>query len=89
MDPKSSPDKSVTIGALRDFVADGDDELAIQLGEDTNLFELKTFDSIKIVSLVLFVEEKFDLMFDYEDLSEENLVSLRAIAELISRKQCG
>lgn len=73
--------------AVREFIADDDPEIAQAIDEETNLFEIKAFDSLKIVNLVLFVEERFDLALFYEDLTEENLTSLKSITDLICRKQ--
>lgn len=57
-----------------------------ELSEDTDLFELGLLDSLKIVSLVVFVEEHFRLSLDYDDLTEEHLGSIGAIADLVVRK---
>jgi len=54
--------------------------------ENTNLFELGILDSLLIVSLVVFVEDEFACSLDYDELTEENLCCLSAIADLVVRK---
>ena len=53
---------------------------------DTNLFDIEILDSLVIVSMVVFLEERFSCSLDYEDLTEENLGSLAAITDLVMRK---
>ncbi len=75
------------IKATRGFLAETAPDHVDNLSDDTNLFELKVLDSLGILSLVMFLEEKFDITLTHEDLTEENFRSLNALAELISTKK--
>ena len=60
---------------------------SIAIEPDTNLFDSKIVDSLKILGLVVFVEERYGLSLNADDLTEENFQSLGALATLIGRKQ--
>jgi len=51
-----------------------------------NLFEIGVLDSMGIMKLLVFIEEKFKISAEAEEITEENFKSLNAIAELISGK---
>lgn len=55
--------------------------------EGSNLFEQGLLNSLQIISLVVFLEEKLGLSFDFNDLTEENLKSVRTIVDLIMKHQ--
>jgi methoxymalonate biosynthesis acyl carrier protein len=55
--------------------------------EDSNLFEQGLLNSLQIISLVVFLEEKLGLSFDFNDLTEENLKAVRTIVDLIMKHQ--
>lgn len=59
------------------------------LQDDADLFQAGVLDSLKIIELVLFVEKEFQLVLDYDDLTEKNLGSAAAIADLVVRKRAG
>lgn len=69
---------------LRKFIVNGNAEQP--LGNDENLFDSGMFDSVRIINLVLFVEETFSLELDFDDLTEENLSTLDAITDLVESK---
>ena len=58
----------------------------IDIDNETDLFDDNLFDSFKVVSLVLSIENKYDISFEFEDLTEENLSTIHAIASLIAAK---
>ena len=60
-------------------------DLTADLTPATNLFETGILDSLQIVTLISFVESEFQIALSYEDLTEDNLKSVSAILELISR----
>ena len=57
------------------------------LKPDDSLLESGIIDSVKMLDLIQFLEEKFKVEVDDEDLYPENFDTLTAIAEYISSKQ--
>lgn len=57
------------------------------LKADDSLLETGIIDSVKMLDLIQFLEEKFKVEVDDEDLYPENFDTLNAIAEYISGKQ--
>lgn len=55
-----------------------------QLTESTHLVEAGIIDSIRVLSLVEFMEEEYDIMIEPQDLFR--LISVTAIAEVIREK---
>ena len=66
-----------------EFVPDGD---ANDLKEDQSLQESGIIDSLGIMKLLVFIEEKFQLEVSDEELIPENFETLSTIAKLISHK---
>ena len=54
---------------------------------NTFLFKEGFFDSMGFVSLISFIEEKYQIQINDNDLIEENFESINAIAQFISSKQ--
>lgn len=71
---------------VRKFIEEGDEAKRPAPAPDVNLFDAGYFDSLKIVNLVIFVEENFHLTLDYDDLTEENLGTIDNIVALIESK---
>jgi acyl carrier protein len=57
-----------------------------QLSPDTPLIEGRYLTSLDTVDLVLFLEERFGIQIDPEEVTEEEFHSLRTIAALVGRK---
>jgi methoxymalonate biosynthesis acyl carrier protein len=57
-----------------------------EISEDEPLIENGLLTSLQTVELVMFMEDKFGIMIEDEELNEENFASTRAIAELVSSK---
>ena len=57
-----------------------------QVQNDTLIFTKGIFDSMGFISLINFVEEKFEIKATDSDLVEENFESIDAIAGYIDRK---
>lgn len=53
---------------------------------DTDLLASQILDSYSVVSLAVFIQEKFGVEFEESDLTRENLSRLSAIAALVARK---
>jgi acyl carrier protein len=60
---------------------------ANELKENQSLLERGIIDSLGIMKLLAFIEEKFQINVPDEELIPENFETLSAIAELISQKQ--
>lgn len=75
------------IGVVREFVIEnflyGD---AGQIDNDTSFLESGIVDSTGILELVSFLEERFGIQVNDEELVPENLNSLSSIAGYIQRK---
>ena len=58
-----------------------------ELTEDQDLLETQVFDSFNIVIMALFIQEKFGIMLEAEELVRENLSRLSSMVTLIRSKQ--
>jgi acyl carrier protein len=74
---------------LRDFIRKQFlfDETA-ELGDDDPLFP-DVIDSLGVMEVVDFVEERYAVSLDEEDLLADNFRSLKAVAPLVDRKRDG
>ena len=68
-------------GWLRDNVTGGRD-----LPEDEPIIENGVLTSLQTVELVMFLEDRFGIMVEDEELDEENFGSVNAIAGLVAGK---
>ena len=68
-------------GWLRDNVTGGRD-----IPEDEPIIENGVLTSLQTVELVMFLEERFGIMVEDEELDEENFGSVNAIARLVAGK---
>ena len=68
-------------GWLRDNVTGGRD-----VPEDEPIIENGVLTSLQTVELVMFLEERFGIMVEDEELDEENFGSVNAIAGLVANK---
>lgn len=57
-----------------------------QIGDDDSLLVAKLLDSLKIIELVVFLESRFNVTFENDEVSPENLDSINAIACFLERK---
>ena len=64
-----------------EFVTDGSD-----ISDDTNLLEEEIIDSLGIFTLVSFVEDKFGVKVDPEEVNLDNFETLTAIEGLVQGK---
>lgn len=58
---------------------------ASQLQEDTSFLESGIIDSTGILELINFIEEKYNIRVDEEDLVPENFDSLKNIVQYLER----
>lgn len=57
------------------------------LGADDDLLETRVLDSFNIVGLALFVQERFGVEFDEDDLVRDNLARLSSLVALIDKRR--
>jgi len=57
------------------------------LDDSVNMFETGFVNSLFTMQLIQFVEKKFDLTVEDDDLDIENFKSINAISEFIARKK--
>ena len=74
---------------VRDFVVEnflfGD--TTVPLGEDDSLLQKGLIDSTGILEVVSFIEEKFGIAVEDDELVPDNLDSIGAIVKYVMRKQ--
>jgi len=58
-----------------------------QIPDDYGLIDEGLLTSLQTVELVLFLEEKFGVSIDEDEVSEDNFRSISAIAALVSSKK--
>jgi len=51
--------------------------------QDANLFDSGLVDSFQIVSLAFFIEEKFGVPLDFEQIEERDFSTLSALTDLV------
>lgn len=70
---------------IRDFLS----ELANKefgIGDDDSLLTARLIDSLKVAELIVFLEGRFDMTFDNDELIPDNFDTVNAIAGLLERK---
>ena len=67
---------------LEEFVPDGD----IDVADDTNLLEEEVVDSLGIFTLVSFIENKFSVSIEAEEVNLDNFETLSSITKLVESK---
>ncbi len=72
---------------VREFIVEnflfGDGQ---QLQEDTSFMESGIIDSTGILELITFLEEKYEIKIEDDELVPENLDNLQNVAQFVSRK---
>jgi acyl carrier protein len=71
---------------IRKFIIETTYAPEIQVQFDTLIFTQGIFDSMGFISLINFIEEKFNIKANDSELVEENFESINAIAGYIERK---
>ncbi len=57
-----------------------------EVPDDYPLIENGVLTSLQTVELVIFLEERFDIVVEDEELDEENFGSINSIADLVANK---
>jgi acyl carrier protein len=73
---------------IRDFIVNEmlHGSLSTPLGDDDQLVESGIIDSLGVMTLLSFLDEKFSIQVSGDDLVPENFASISAIAALIERQ---
>lgn len=75
------------INAVKEFIIEnflfGEE---VQLELDTDFFDKGIIDSTGVIELVSFIEEKFDISVDDDELIPENLSSLKRVDLFLEKK---
>ena len=58
-----------------------------ELGADIDLFQQKVLDSFNIVELALFIQDRFHVELEAEDLVRANLATLSSMIALIEKRK--
>jgi acyl carrier protein len=74
-------------GKLTYYIQENTFNRDTKLSEDTLIFKEGIFDSMGFILLIDFLEEKFKITTQDEDMTEENFESINAITQYILRKQ--
>jgi acyl carrier protein len=69
-----------------DFIKENTFADVSKLADDTFIFRDGFFDSMGFVSLISFLESKFSIQIDEDDLVEENFESINAITSFVMKK---
>lgn len=59
----------------------------VEVGDDDNYFEKRFVNSLFAMKLVTFVEEKFNIAIENEDLNLENFSTINNVLNLINQKK--
>ena len=57
-----------------------------EVSDDEPLIERSVLTSLQTVELVMFMEDRFGVTIEDEELNEENFASIRSIANLVTSK---
>lgn len=74
--------------AIHDFVLDKfPSARSIGLATDGGLLDQGIVDSLGVLEIVLFIQSRFEVHFDDEEMLPENFHSISALTELVHRKR--
>lgn len=76
-----------TIETLRVWMATELKSTVREIGEEESLLEAGVLDSMAIVKLIAFLEERFGVTLTDEEFDPENFETLKAIDGLVERKR--
>jgi acyl carrier protein len=77
--------------SLKNFIAN---EIGVRsdlpsIGGDTKLIESGVLDSLSVLKLVIFIEEKFEVKVEADEVVAENFETLDAMTNLVRKKKPG
>ena len=59
----------------------------IEINNEENIIERGVLDSLRVMNLVVFLEETFDIEIDLSEIDAKNMESIINIVSLVERKQ--
>jgi len=81
------PPAKLTPQKLRDLLVEINPSAAELISDfDVNLYEVGAIDSFSIFQMVQILEERYSVVFDYNDLDATNLKSINTLFSLLSTK---
>jgi len=80
-------DKAEIADEIRQFVARESNIADSLLGDDVDLFSDGILDSLMVVSLVSFCEERFGWQLNGQEFSEEDIRTIAGLASLIASQK--
>jgi acyl carrier protein len=75
--------EDVILSFIREDLLEDED---VEIDEDTSLFEGRVLNSLKLVEVIVFLEETFKIKIDPSEVNIDNLDSVSKILGLIERK---
>lgn len=76
------------LAVLSDYVR-SESGYAGALDPNADLLEARILDSFSIVQLAMFVQQRFDVELEAEDLTRANLATLNSVLALIDKRTAG
>ncbi len=70
---------------IRDFLATLANK-EIHIGDEDSLLATRLLDSLKVMELIVFLEDHYQITFDDDDLTPDNLDTINAIVNLLEMK---
>jgi len=78
------------IDTIREFLlSDPDYDFSADMSNEESLIENGVITSLTIISLLVFLEETYNITFNYEELNEETVESLNNIEQIVLTKLNG
>ena len=71
--------------AVLDWLRECSDPETVSVDSDTKLLELEVLDSLSILQLVGFLEERFELKMPLEEFVPDNFATPKTVAEMVAR----
>jgi acyl carrier protein len=75
------------LSSLRSFLSEEGSSDAASIEDDENLFDAGVIDSMRLVTLIGFIQDEYALDFDFAELTEQNFASLSSMCRFIVEKQ--
>jgi acyl carrier protein len=61
-------------------------EKNIHIGDDDSLISTKVIDSLGVAALIVSLEDHYNIVFESDDMTPDNLDSINAIVSFLERK---
>ncbi len=78
----------MTITMVRRLIeSERDFNLTNEINNDDSLIEHGVLDSFDLITLLVILENAFDIKLDQEDMDRDNFYSIKTIADFINKKK--